>query len=186
MNAISKGAIANVTKNTTVKLALNDYDIDVFERTIYFGKKFMKLAKQYGTPEYNIFLGLIHDLPDFKIVVREAKDSGTRMSTRGLTREFMERHIRKSHGENSAAYTEFKNQLAYSEGQINPYMYLRKWFVKEYPNWDGKQEQREEARRKRDEAKMRLVVITPEDRAKEAEKEAEAAVAEAMATDDQQ
>ena len=48
MNAISKGAIANVTKNTTVKLALNDYDIDVFERTIYFGKKFMKLAKQYG------------------------------------------------------------------------------------------------------------------------------------------
>ena len=171
--------MANVTKSVNDKTVMNGYDIDHVNRTLYFGKKFMKLANQYGTQEYNTFLGLIRDMPNYKIVIRETKKSETRMSTKGLTREFMELHIRTMKGEGSEEYKEFKNQLAYSEGQINPYMYLRKWFLENYPNWDGKQEQREEA-------KQRLQVVTPEDRAKAAEKEAEAAVAEAMATDDQQ
>ena len=65
--------IANVTKSVNDKTAMNGYDIDFSDRTIFFGKKFMKLAKQYGTQEYNTFLGLIRDMPDFKIVVREQK-----------------------------------------------------------------------------------------------------------------
>ena len=173
MNAIEMNGIANVTKSVNDKTAMNSYDIDHVNRILYFGKKFMKLAKQYGTQEYNTFLGLIRDMPNYKIVIRETKKSETRMSTKGLTREFMELHIRTMKGEGSDEYTEFKNQLAYSEGQINPYMYLRKWFLENYPNWDGKQEQREEARKQREEAKQRLQVVTPEDRAKAAEKEAE-------------
>ena len=133
MNAISLGSIATVTKTTDAKTAMNGYDIDLENRTLYLGKKFMKLAKQYGTQEYNTFLGLIRDMPDFKIVVREPKKSETRMSVKGLTREFMERHIRTIHGENSAEHKEFKNQLAYSEGQLNPFMYLRGWFLETYP-----------------------------------------------------
>ena len=182
MNAISQGTIANVTKSVNDKTAMNSYDIDHVNRILYFGKKFMKLAKQYGTQEYNTFLGLIRDMPNYKIVIRETKKSETRMSTKGLTREFMERHIRTMKGENSEEYKTFQKQLAYSAGQINPYMYLRKWFLETYPDWDGKEEQRIAARKKREEEKKRLMVITPEERAKAAEQEAEKALAEAAAT----
>ena len=184
----SLGAIANVTKSVNDKTPMNSYDIDHEARTLYFGKKFMKLAKQYGTQEYITFLGLIRDMPNYKIVIRETKKSEIRMSFKGLTREFMELHIRKTKGENSAEYTEFKNQLAYSEGQINPYMYLRKWFVKEYPDWDGKQEQREEVKKQRNAEKARLTVIRndAEAAAEAAEKAAEAAVAAQSGADAEQ
>ena len=188
MNAVEMKAIANVTKSTNAKTTLNGYEIDFPNRTFYFGKKFMKLAQQYGTKEYNTFLGMIRDLPDFKIVVREPKKSETRMSTKGLTREFMELHIRTMKGEGSEEYKEFKNQLAYSEGQINPYMYLRKWFLDNYPNWDGKEEQRKEAKKQRDAEKARLMVIRNDADAvaEAAEKAAEAAVAAQSGADSEQ
>ena len=188
MNAVEMKGIANVTKSVNDKTVMNGYDIDHVERILYFGKKFMQLAKQYGTQEYNTFLGLIRDMSNYKIVIREPKKSETRMSTKGLTREFMERHIRAMKGEGSKEYKEFKNQLAFAEGQINPYMYLRKWFVKEYPDWDGKQEQREEARKKRDAEKARLMVVRNDaDAAAEAaEKAAEAAVAAQSGADSEQ
>ena len=67
-------------------------------------------------------------------------------------------------------------------------MYLRKWFVEEYPNWDGKQEQREEARKKRNAEKARLMVVRNDaDAAAEAaEKAAEAAVAAQSGADSEQ
>jgi len=188
MNAVEMKGIANVTKSVNDKTAMNSYDIDHVNRILYFGKKFMKLAKQYGTQEYNTFLGLIRDMPNYKIVIRETKKSETRMSTKGLTREFMELHIRTMKGEGSDEYTKFKNQLAYSEGQINPYMYLRKWFLENYPNWDGKQEQREEAKKQRDAEKARLMVvrIDADAAAEAAEKAAEAAIAAQSGADSEQ
>lgn len=188
MNAVEMKGIANVTKSVNDKTAMNGYDIDHVNRTLYFGKKFMKLAKQYGTQEYNTFLGLIRDMPNYKIVIREPKKSETRMSTKGLTREFMELHIRTMKGEGSKEYEDFKHQLAYSEGQINPYMYLRKWFLENYPNWDGKQEQRDEARKQRDAEKARLMVIRNDADAvaEAAEKAAEAAVAAQSGADSEQ
>ena len=188
MNAISLGSIATVTKTTDAKTVMNGYDIDFSNHTIFFGKKFMKLAKQYGTQEYNTFLGLIRDMPDFKIVVREPKKSETRMSVKGLTREFMERNIRMTYGAESPEYAEFKHQLNFAEGQINPFMYLRGWFLDNYPNWDGKQEQREEAKKQREAEKARLQVVRNDaDAAAEAaEKAAEAAVAAQSTTDNDQ
>ena len=176
------------TKTVDAKTTMKGYEIDIFNRTIFFGSQFLKKAKIYNSAEYHIFLGLTRDLPDFKIVVREPKKSETRMSVKGLNREFMERHIRTMKGESSDEYTEFKNQLAYSEGQINPYMYLRKWFLENYPNWDGKEEQRKEAKKQRDAEKARLMVIRNDaDAAAEAaEKAAEAAVAAQSGADSEQ
>lgn len=188
MNAISLGSIATVTKTTDAKTVMNGYDIDYENRTLYFGKKFMKLAKQYGTQEYNTFLGLIRDMPDFKIVVREQKESKTRMSVKGLSREFMELHIRTIHGESSEQYKDFQKQLQFSEGQLNPFMYLRGWFLDNYPNWDGKEEQRKAAKQQREAEKARLQVVRSDaDAAAEAaEKAAEAAVAAQSTTDNDQ
>ena len=188
MNAISLGTIATVSKTTDAKTVMNGYDIDLFERKIYFGAQFMKKAKIYNSAEYHTYLGLIRDMPDFEIVIREQKESKTRMSVKGLTREFMERNIRESFGENSEQYKEFKHQLAYSKGQLNPFMYLRNWFLENYPNWDGKEEQRKVAKQQRDAEKARLQVVRNDaDAAAEAaEKAAEAAVAAQSGTDSEQ
>ena len=188
MNAISLGSIATVTKTTDAKTVMNGYDIDLFERKIYFGAQFMKKAKIYNSAEYHTYLGLIRDMPDFKIVVREPKKSETRMSVKGLTREFMERHIRTIHGENSEEYKAFKDQLNYAEGQLNPFMYLRGWFLDNYPNWDGKQEQREAAKKQREAEKAHLMAAynDPNVVAAAAEKAAEAAIAAQSGADSEQ
>ena len=188
MNAISLGTIATVSKTTDAKTAMKGYDIDLFERKIYFGAQFMKKAKIYNSAEYHTYLGLIRDMPDFKIVIREQKESKTRMSVKGLTREFMERHIRMNHGENSEQYKDFQKQLKFSEGQLNPFMYLRGWFIEKYPNWDGKEEQRKVAKQQREAEKARLQVVRNDaDAAAEAaEKAAEAAVAAQSGADSEQ
>jgi len=188
MNAVEMKGIANVTKSVNDKTAMNSYDIDHVNRILYFGKKFMKLAKQYGTQEYNTFLGLIRDMPNYKIVIRETKKSETRMSTKGLTREFMELHIRTIHGESSEQYKDFQKQLQFSEGQLNPFMYLRGWFLETYPNWDGKEEQRKAVKQQREAEKARLRIVRNDaDAAAEAaEKAAEAAVAAQSTTDNDQ
>ena len=186
MNAISLNATVSTTYDA--KTAMKGYEIDLFERKIYFGAQFMKKAKIYNSAEYHTYLGLTRDMPDFKIVVRKQKESKTRMSVKGLNREFMERHIRTLHGENSEQYKEFKHQLVYSEGQLNPFMYLRGWFLDNYPNWDGKQEQREEAKKQREAEKARLMAAynDPNVVAAAAEKAAEAAVAAQAGTDAEQ
>ena len=188
MNGMNGTVLNVVSKTYDDKTPMKGYDIDIFERKIYFGAQFIKKAKIYNSAEYRIYLGLIRDMPDFEIVIREQKESKTRMSVKGLTREFMERHIRTIHGENSAEHKEFKNQLAYSEGQLNPFMYLRGWFLETYPNWDGKEEQRKVAKQQREAEKARLQVVRhdAEAAAEAAEKAAEAAVAAQSNTDDDQ
>ena len=188
MNGIHGNALNVVSKTYDDKIPTNSYKIDLVNRIIYFGLQFMKKAKIYNSAEYHTYLGLTRDMPDFKIVVREPKKSETRMSVKGLTREFMERNIRESFGENSEAYKEFKHQLQFSEGQLNPFMYLRGWFIEKYPNWDGKEEQRKAAKQQREAAKARLQVVRSDaDAAAEAaEKAAEAAVAAQSNADNDQ
>ena len=188
MNGMNGTALNVVSKTYDDKTPMKGYDIDIFERKIYFGAQFIKKAKIYNSAEYHTYLGLIRDMPDFKIVVREQKESKTRMSVKGLTREFMERNIRESFGENSEQYKEFKHQLAYSKGQLNPFMYLRGWFLDNYPNWDGKQEQREEAKKQREAEKAHLMAAynDPNVVAAAAEKAAEAAVAAQSGADTDQ
>ena len=46
------------------------------------------------------------------------------------------------------------NQKKMSEGYTNSYMYMRNWFTKKYPNWDGKEEKRQEIRARKAAAKI--------------------------------
>ena len=187
-NGMNGTALNVVSKTYDDKTPMKGYDIDIFERKIYFGAQFIKKAKIYNSAEYHTYLGLIRDMPDFKIVVREQKESKTRMSVKGLTREFMELHIRTIHGESSEQYKDFQKQLQFSEGQLNPFMYLRGWFLETYPNWDGKEEQRKAVKQQREAEKARLRIVRNDaDAAAEAaEKAAEAAVAAQSTTDNDQ
>ena len=141
-------------KTTMKKIKMNACEANHIDNTIVCGKTFMKNASKYGTAEYNDFVGMKRDFPTYKVVVVEPRKAEARMSTKGLTREFMELHIRKVYGEGSEQHDEFKNMLKMSEGYQNPYMYMRRWFVKANPNWDGKEEKRQELRAKKATAKI--------------------------------
>lgn len=135
-------------------IKMNEHHVDYKNKVIYCGKAFMKNASKYGTPEYNALVGMKRDFPDFKVDVVEPKKAEAKMSMKGLTREFMEVHIVKVYGENSKEHGEFLNQKRMSEGYTNPYMYMRNWFTKKYPNWDGKEEKRKEVRARKAAAKI--------------------------------
>ncbi|MBQ8506938.1 MAG: hypothetical protein IJ466_05875 [Clostridia bacterium] len=192
---MSKNVEQSVVKTVAAKTAMNAYEIDHIKGRIYFGRQFMKKANEYGSPEYITFLGLRADFPTYKIEIRDNKKSDIRMSMKGLTRAHMEKYILSlvDGNTNSDKYAEFKKMYAFSKGQLNPYMFLRNWFIKTYPNWDGKEEQRKEARKKRDEAKGFLMLdrieeeeLRNEAAAEEAAKEAEIVSVGASVTDGQQ
>ena len=143
---------------------MNECKINHEESIIYVGKAFMTKASHYGTDEYKVFLNIKHDFPDYDVEVIGPKKAVDKMSTKGLTREFMEYHIVKLYGEESNEHKDFMKEKDLSEAYINPYMYMRKWFVKKYPNWDGKEEKRQEARLKKEVMKIQraeVAVVEP-------------------------
>ena len=132
-----------------MKIKMNEGKINHENNTIVCGKTFMKNASKYGTPEYNEFIGMKRDCPNYKVVVIGPRKAEAKMSTKGLTRERMELHITTRFGMNSDEHKEFLNQKRISETYTNPYMSMRKWFVEKYPNWDGKEAEREQLRQKK-------------------------------------
>ena len=101
--------------------ALKDQLIDVNPAsTILCGKTFMKNASIFGTDEYNAFVGMKRDFPNYKVVVVEPKKAEAKMTFKGLTREFMEHHIVTLFGEGSDEHKEFQNQTRISESYPKP------------------------------------------------------------------
>ena len=135
-------------------IKMNACEANHENNTILCGKTFMKKASKYGTAEYNEFVGMKRDFPTYKVVVVEPKKAEGKMSLKGLTREFMEHHIITRFGEGSDEHKDFLNQMRMSNAYTNPYMYMRKWFVNKYPNWDGKENERKEIRARKAAAKV--------------------------------
>lgn len=106
-----------------MKIKMNAHYVNYETSTIFCGKTFMKNASKYGTPEYNEFVGIRRDYPNFKITVVEPKKAEGKMSLKGLTREFMEHHIITRFGEGSDEHKDFLNQMRMSNAYTNPYLY---------------------------------------------------------------
>lgn len=154
---------------TTMKnTKMNSCTIDHENSSIICGKSFMKNASHYGTDEYKELLSIKHDFPNYEVKVEEPQKAVDKKSMKGLTREFMEYHIVTLYGKDSDRHKEFLNQKKMSEAYKNSYMYLRKWFDNKYPNWDGKEEQRQKAREK----KAALRILPAEKSSAEAEEAA--------------
>lgn len=106
--------------------------VDFDKKVIIITKEFAKRASIIDTPEFNRLSDLCRGYPNFKVITRTAKKSTTRPSMKGLTKEFMEKHIKKLH---SADWAIYQRQQQISEAFKCPYMYMRKWFIERYPNW---------------------------------------------------
>lgn len=102
--------------------------VDTVKKTITFKKE----ALTPGTTAFNELMEMRKLFPEYIVMPRTAKKK-SEDSMKGLTMEFMERHIRAQHKQDIA---EFMAQKRFSEGARSPYMYMRKWFIGKYPNWN--------------------------------------------------
>lgn len=135
-------------------IKMNEHHVDYKNKVIYCGKTFMKNASKYGTDEYNTYTGLVRDLPDFTFQTVSPKKAEAKMSMKGLTREFIEFYIINEFGADSQDYANFQGMKKLCDNTSNSYMAMRKWFTTRYPDWDGKQAQRDEVKRKKDNEKQ--------------------------------
>ena len=107
--------------------------VDFQKKKIILTKEFAKQASIINTPEFNRLSELCQAYPHLKVITRKAKKSTTRPSMKGLTKEFMENHIAIRYPNDWILY---QRQLANSKAFKSPHMYMRKWFVERYPNWN--------------------------------------------------
>ena len=131
------------------------YKVEHETMTIICSNAFLKKASKVGTPEYNALLKARHDFPDYTVEANEPKKAVAKMSTKGLTREFMELYIVNKFGMESQDYKSFESMRNLCNDTKNSYMAMRKWFTTRYPDWDGKQAQREEVKQKKDNEKQK-------------------------------
>lgn len=136
------------------------YKVEHETMTIVCSKAFLKKASKVGTDEYKALLKARHDFPDYDTVTNEPKRAEAKMSMKGLTSEFMELYIIKNYGLESQDYTSYQGMKAICDDTKNSYMTMRTWFTKKYPNWDGKDAERQDYRRQKATEKQNQAKLT--------------------------
>lgn len=99
---------------------------------IIITKDFAKRANNPSSPEFKKLAMLRREFPTYSVVARTAESSTTRPSMKGLTKDFMEKHIQTLHPNDM---DEYNKQKTISEALKSPHMYMRNWFDKKYPDW---------------------------------------------------
>lgn len=113
-----------------------DCRVDHLNGKIVMTRKFASAANIFGTPEYKHFCAIRRDNPAYEVSVRKNKQPSDRVSFKGLNYPLMEKHIRVRFTEESPEYKEYQRQKNLSEAYKNPFMYMREWFRKTYPDWN--------------------------------------------------
>lgn len=109
------------------------YKVNREKQTITVRSGFLKKANIYDTKEYNILSGLMKDFPDYTIELANNHINDTRKKQiKGLTYERMEMYVRHI---GDAALVEYQRVRAASDIALNPFMYVREWFLGKYENW---------------------------------------------------
>ena len=107
------------------------YEINWSANTITMTKKFAAEANQYGTEAYNTLMDMRSK--GFLIVVRESKPrkacstriSFMQMETLLSCMDYADERLEQLHAVMGA-----------SRGQKNPYEYVRRWFLENYPHFN--------------------------------------------------
>ena len=107
------------------------YEINWSTNTITMTKKFATEANQYGTEAYNMLMDV--RAKGFKIVVRETKPrkacptrvTFAQMETILSCMDYADERLEQLHAVMSA-----------SRSQKNPYEYVRRWFLENYPHFN--------------------------------------------------
>ena len=120
-------------KNSTA--AARTHKVDFLTNTVYFTASFLKKASVLGSPEYKEMRQLREELAGFEFKQMDAPKSKTANKNKNLTYAKMAAHIKAVEGDNAVAVLKEMDKVkGLSEVQNNPYLYVRNWFLKKYPN----------------------------------------------------
>lgn len=106
--------------------------VDFAKKAIIITKDFGRRASVIGSPEFKRLSELCNAYPHLEIITRTAKRNTSHSSVKGLTRDFMEKYVTTLYPDDREIY---ELQLKTSEAFRSPYMYMRNWFTKRYPEW---------------------------------------------------
>ena len=100
------------------------------ERSIEITKTFANKASRFGSEEYNMLLAAMHDLPDFKVVVK-ATPKHYQTYMKGLTYDYMAAYIARV-DEDGSTMREFEILR-----QGCNYNRVRNWFLTLFPEFNN-------------------------------------------------
>ena len=104
--------------------------INAEKKEIIITKAFKKAMSVYGSKEYEAFVGVRKDLPDYEIKVKEIEKKEGKVSYAGLTIFKMQAAVQVIAGEEKAEI--FKKQASVYEGEKGKYATVKKIFLKKY------------------------------------------------------
>ena len=125
----------------------------VSENEVLVTKAFAKNAYVFGTPEYKLWKEIKADCKDAKMVTKNIKKNpNKKTSTKNMTYERMAIYIRQQN-DAKVLMLEFKQQIALSQVQTNPYRCVLAWFMQTFSNYDDykkffEEEAQKEAKKK--------------------------------------
>lgn len=106
--------------------------IDRVEKKIILTRRFAKEAESFGSDACEKLMDAQAKFPTYSIELRTAKK---REDIKGLTIPFMENHIAVRFGEDSTEYKSFLSQRELANAYKNPYIFVRNWFIRNFPDW---------------------------------------------------
>ncbi len=114
----------------------NNYTVDFMNKTIIVSKTFYKKAiSSINNTEYTELKVLITDYPKYKIKLREIKRKEGKKTNRNLTYSNMKKYITESVTDAKADLAEFEKVQKTSCVFPSPYVYVKDWFTKKYPEY---------------------------------------------------
>lgn len=122
-----------------------NHKIDYASKTITLSKSFYEKACNIkNKTEFNEMKTLRTEFPDFTFIVKQIKKNKDKKTYKNLTYENMEAYIKAVEENSDIVLEELKKVKAKACIQTSPYTFVKRWFLKQYPDYMEKEEANEE------------------------------------------
>lgn len=112
------------------------YSVNHMERKIILTKQFASEAKKLDSDSYKILKQLRLDNPGYELEMRNIKNKNPKSACRNLNYGNIRRYIVAREGVGSDVEAQFDVVIGLAKKEKGPYAYVKKWFMKQYPDAD--------------------------------------------------
>ena len=112
------------------------YSVNHIGRKIILTKEFASDAKRLDSESYRILKQLRLDNPGYELEMRAIKNKNPKSACRNLNYGNIRRYIVAREGAGSAIEAQFDVVIGLAKKEKGPYAYVKKWFIKQYPDAD--------------------------------------------------
>ena len=113
---------------------MTGYKINFAANTITITQAFVQKANKINTDEYNLLKQIKADHPKMAILHNSRRRATKANSNKRLSYSNMERYI-NTYANADELMTVFERVKGKSTIQGNPYAYVKKWFIDQFPNY---------------------------------------------------